>query len=128
MGIMEFCRKLTWMLLRSLTFVPGESTQCERILAALLKLRGLLMTFYSSWNSTHPLSERLTQVNEITPKMVGASSPEDEKFKIKGMEAWGYLQFLLELLERSPQYFGEQPMVDKLFEGGTCLVRFIRVV
>jgi hypothetical protein len=86
--MLMWCRYVLWMFLSSETFVTGQTTDAERTIIGLLRIRALMQTFMGNWRRDQP-EHRLTGTQEVTPKMVGAAG--DPKLKLKASETYTFL-------------------------------------
>ena len=71
----------------------------ETVAIAVECFRSDLIAFYKvRRRSRRPGESALTEVHDVTSKMVG--SPSDKRLKAKGAETWGVFLCLLHLLHR----------------------------
>ena len=122
-SMQEWCKWILWNFLSSPTFTQGEGTASERILVALLRVRTELVSFYPGWHREHP-DRRLTQVGDLTPKMVG--TVEIRKLKLKALETYGFCIFLLTMLEKHGQHIAVD--VQRAIESGRTLLEYVRIL
>ena len=96
---------------------PGGSEEHFRI--ALLGLRSELLLWYSDRHQEFP-AEQLTRLTDLTQKMVGSTA--EPHLKLKAMETYGFMLFLINLLRKYPaQILGSH----RLLESGRCLERYV---
>lgn len=117
-----YTRHAVWSLLSS--GIWGRvGTRDEELLVAVECFKHELHLWYKARRRSHP-DEVLTQVSDVTMKMVG--SPTDRKLKTKGAETYGILLYVLDLMQRKmPQLGGVFPM---LLEAGRCMERVIVIL
>ena len=123
LGVMlAHCACVLWTVLRH-DLWGHFSTVEERVQNNLSATTSALKLWYKDYRKANP-SDVLTQVQAITPKMIGDESKR--KLKTKGGETWGILlflnHFLREHLRRLP--VGAVPML----EAGLALERFVYVL
>jgi hypothetical protein len=92
LGVLKvWCTQAVWLLLESDVY-GHMGTAEERMASAVLVLRAALMRFYKQRHRDHP-TEQLTQLSDLTPKMLG--SRVAKRLKTKGAETWGFALFAL---------------------------------
>ena len=92
LGVLKvWCTQAVWLLLESDVY-GHMGTAEERLASAVLVLRAALMRFYKQRHRDHP-TEQLTQLSDLTPKMLG--SRVAKRLKTKGAETWGFALFAL---------------------------------
>jgi hypothetical protein len=115
-GILIWGGIALWRLLRSGVWGAFETTDEEQLKVAILSLRAELLAWYAAQQR---LGIYHTQLASITKKMIGTSA--GEHLKLKAMEAYGFLQFLLYALDR----YKNRCHVPNLLEAGFCLQRLV---
>ena len=116
LGVLKVWAKTTlWAVL--LSGIYGQrGTAEEQMIVALMALRSALMAWYKTRHQEYP-NERLTRLNDLTPKMVGA--PAAQCLKTKGAETYGLMKFLLSLLRMYTFRIG--PDWQRLLQAGEAL-------
>ena len=85
----------TWYLLISGVWGSLDGPEAERIRTSLIALKSDLHAWYSSHIGS------VTQISHITPKMIGTK--QAPKLKLKAMECYGFMLFLLCCLRKHMQ-------------------------
>ena len=98
--------------------------QDERIMIALMRIRGLMQAFMDDWRKEHP-AKVLTRVQEISAKRVGTQA--DQQLKLKAGETWTFLNFLLKLLRSHKNHIDEEDC-DRAVSSGELMVKFLEIV
>jgi hypothetical protein len=120
--ILVFCRHVVWQFLTNGIFGRIGTVE-ESICIAIARLRFDLTRWYVARRASHPL-EKLTEVNDITRKMVGENS--DRKLKVKGAEAWGMLLFVCDMLSAHLPRMPPESGARGHLEAGRSLVGFVQ--
>ena len=89
-------------------------------------MRSEVSRFYKEWGKQHP-DIPLTEVSEVTPKMIGKYS--EQQLKLKAMEAHGFLHFVIQMFQSHGYHLVADGIdVDRLSNAGSCLLDYIRVL
>ena len=90
-GVLKMFAMLgVWLCIESGIYGTAVGTSEETLHVAVLLLKTALKRFYRK--HFRETGKQLTQVSDVTVKMVG--SRNDPKLKTKGAESWGILLFL----------------------------------
>ena len=108
--ILVFCRHVICFFFLTSGIFARFGTSDEVLAVAISRIGHALNVWYRNRRSAFP-AETLTEVHDITRKMVG--DPSDRKMKTKGAESWGMLLFLNDQLATH---------IDKLGAGGARLL------
>ena len=106
-----------WFLLESGIFGQASTVGEERIESARLVLVHRLFQRYRAQD------EQLTQVGDLTRKMMGSVTAKD--LKTKGAESWGILLFVADTLAASRHKL--KPEAADLLEGAKALIELVRI-
>ena len=104
-----------------------ETTQEECARVSMMIMRHQLMSWYKDRMRECP-GENLTRLSHLNVKMVGtATSPT---MKTKGAEAYGFLIFLLDMLNKNLTQFESRrrSTAQLLITAGEALVRMITIM
>lgn len=116
-------KHILWFLLMANIFKLADTSE-ENLVTAILLLRGEMFDWYTKWESEHP-SDQVTKMGDLTLKMIGRTAATS-KLKLKAMETFWFLRFLLDLLQR---YLNQLPPVaERLMEAGHCLCEYINLL
>ena len=96
LGVMQrFCCVVLWLCISQNAFrVPARALD-ETVAATCLIIREQLTRFYATYARMHP-AHRLTEIQDITPQMLGKRNKP--KLKLKAAETWGFLLWLQHIL------------------------------
>jgi hypothetical protein len=119
LGPMQSWAKMAvWSLLTCGIWGQFESTSEEQILVAIIALRSALLHWY-----TTPAGAGCTRVNTITKKMLG--TPDYPVLKMKAMETFGFVRFLLDCLDA---HGARVPDGRMFLESGRLLVDMVNIM
>jgi hypothetical protein len=122
LGVMNtWCRVAVWILL--LSGVYGvRATSDDSLTVCCLSLRSALFVWYGIRRRDFP-DEVLTQLNDLTPAMLGSQwSP---KCKTKGAETWAFLLFLLSEIRKYGTRLGDD--FHRIRVAGECLESMVLI-
>ena len=94
----------------------------DLLASSVLVARHQLIGFYRTYKHAHPASH-LTEVHDITVKMIGSSGYR--KLKFKAAETFGFMLFLLQTLR---QHHGRIGYGAALQEAGECLEKIVGIL
>jgi hypothetical protein len=114
----DFARMALWFLISSNIFGNVGAAE-ENMQVAVLALRHELHRWYKEVKGRYP---GLTEVSDLTVKMLGSSS--HQKLKTKGAETWGVVLFLVDMLERHAGMVGETGA--RYLQAGMALRRMVQ--
>ena len=109
-----------WCLLVAGVWGQLENTNEARLKVAILACRAALLHWYAEQQS-HGIIH--TRIDFITSKMIG--SVQDPCLKLKAMEAYGFLQFLLHCLAK---YSTLVPKASVLMAAGQAIHSMVQVM
>ena len=102
--VLVVCMRVMWVMIRAGIWAPGiaQSEEAANNVYVALLLKQDLFAFYKEWKTTNP-GQKLTEVSDITPKMIGAAgaNPMDHKgclMKVKAAETSILMGFALHAL------------------------------
>ena len=101
----NLCMHIMWKILMSGLWGSFGPTEHERIRIACRMMRHQLFRFYERYQRDHP-DKPLTRLSDLTTKMIGKYN--DQKLKMKAMEIWGFLLFLISILEDHDGILGDE--------------------
>ena len=110
-----FACVILWLLILSGSWTSSHGTADEIIEACLMVFRNRLRAWYAARKRLRP-QETITEVSEITKKMLG--DPSSKKLPFKGAETWWVLLFLLDEL-------AIYRLSDRLLKAGRSLEKLI---
>ena len=123
LGIMKtFACHCIWFLLLSGKFGNNGGNSEERLESARLAVVHRLFQWYKARHQSHP-QENLTQVYDLTRKMLG--TPTARELKTKGAESWGMLLFLVDTIAVNRHKLG--PEAPGLLEAGQALIALVGI-
>ena len=98
--VLVACMRVMWVMIRAGIWAPGiaQSDEAANNVYVALLLKQDLFAFYKEWKTTNP-GQKLTEVSDITPKMIGTKNKP--KLKTKAAESYGFLLFLRDRLARN---------------------------
>ena len=111
-----------WLLLSSGVWGGVDLTSVENTQISVNCMRRELVGWYKSRHAAHR-RERLTRCSDVTTSMVG--TPDAQKLKLKAMETYGFLLFLLDMLAK---YGGGLTLQPDLLDSGAVMVQYMQVV
>jgi hypothetical protein len=114
-----WCGIVLWMLLKGNIWGAFESTNEERVKVSVLACRAALLMWYADEQRAGRFH---TRVNYISRKMLGS---EGSATKLKAMEAYGFLQFLLHMLSVHRQRFEN---ADALIVAGEAVHKMVQLM
>ena len=114
-----WCREAMWFLLLAKIWGSLEGSEGEAIRVALMSLKGELQRWYES----KPMAE-ITKLSNLTMKMIG--SKNDRKLKVKAMECYGFMFFLLHCLRKYRASLGGG--ADLYINSGVCLADYVALL
>jgi len=114
-----WCGIVLWMLLKGNIWGAFESTNEERVKVSVLACRAALLLWYADEQRAGRFH---TRVNYISRKMLGS---EGSATKLKAMEAYGFLQFLLHMLSVHRQRFEN---ADALIVAGEAVHKMVQLM
>ena len=113
--------KVVWLLLDSRLWGAVEKAAEERHRVSMLGLRVEIRRFFKEERSRR---KTFTQTTGLTLKMFGAS--DAFKYRLKAMESFTMVRFLVQLLERHPGVVGEEH--GRAVESGKCLIQYVELL
>ena len=118
-----FSRNVVWLLLRANVWGRFEASAEDSFMVAVQCMKGELFAWYERRRRSHP-QERLTEVSDLTPNMLGTRA--EPKLKLKAMECWGMFLFLLYFIEAHAARIGDR--ISAYLRVGKLLERFYVVL
>jgi hypothetical protein len=109
-----FCRFVVWAFINAGIWSAAGNMD-DRLAGAALVLRHKLIAFYKANRAA-----RLTEVNDVTVKMLGTHAKK--KLKFKAAETFGVLRFLVQQLEEHAGAIASGP---QLLEAAAALVSIV---
>ena len=107
-----------WCLLLAGIWGTFESNNEERLRVAIMAMRAALMHWYSQEQAQGRFH---TRIDYMTSKMIGTQSKQ--ALKLKAMEAYGFIQFLVHCLLTYPS-----PNTHALRAAGQLLIQFVQIM
>ena len=117
--ILSYCKYCIWFIFDSGIWAAFSRNCSDVLTKSVLQCRSELFRFYQGRRRA---GLYLTELPDLTIKMVGTSNAPS--LKLKAMEAWGFLLFLLHVLRTSSHRFTDPTVVALWLECGECLERF----
>ena len=113
---------MLWILIGAGIWGHCEGTADERFMSAIPLLKGELSRLYDEWSATHKGSA-LSRLSDLKPRMIG--TPSAPTLKLKALETYGFLLFLVSLLDK---YGHRVDRSQELLTSGKLLVRYVEVL
>ena len=107
---------ILWMLILSGVLAQGQSID-ETVNLSVITLQSLMLAWYKRRHQDYP-SENLTRFH-LRASKIGSKS--DQTLKAKGAETWGYMFFLLDLLDQVKERIADTQRAKRLLRAGRAL-------
>ena len=105
LGVMQrFCCAFVWLCISRNAFRVPARTLEDTVIATCLAVRESITRFYAIYARANP-GHRLTEIQDITPSMLGKRSKP--KLKLKAAETWGFLLWVQHALATIGDRLGE---------------------
>jgi len=101
--LLNFAKYLLWTLIRQGVWGRHPTTD-ETVAAAVIAIRLELKAWYTKRHREKP-DEGLTRITKFRKQTIGEAG--DPKLRTKGAETWGFLLFLLDVLDRRGAILGD---------------------
>jgi hypothetical protein len=101
--------------------LDGNWTEVERIQMSCIRMQASLHAWCQNRMRSHP-HEVITEVQEITPKMIGGR--DDQKFALKGGETKTFLYFIHDVLAQNAR---RVPNSAHMLAAGAAFIRMIQL-
>ena len=123
LGTMKrWCRITIWFLIEC--SIWGEGNLDELLQTSLVAMNNQLDAWYKNRHMQYP-EEKLTRITKLSAGKLGIKS--NPKCETKGAQTWGFLLYLLEVLEdRIPTMREEREHAEKLLKSGRALAGLVK--
>ena len=124
LGVMkDFCCQAIWWVLLAGLWSPLGTLE-EVVETTVVTFKHELHAFYRRYHAQHFDMAKLTEVHDVTQKMLGSNT--DRKLKTKGAETWGVLLFLEELFSANGRAAALGPETVMFHEAAQALANMCR--
>jgi hypothetical protein len=123
--LLLWSRKVIWLFLLSLVWARHENTMDGRIKTNLKCFKAELVAWYEAWDREHRSEGTFaTRLCEMTSKMLG--TPNSPRLKIKAMECYFLMLFMLDLLVKNRAHVGDH--YDAFVTSGTAVKDYLALL